>query len=58
VIALGLAQWGLAPDALWRLTPREIAAALRGSTPPTPAPPGREALDEMMRRYPDGGRNE
>lgn len=55
MIALGLAQWGLAPDALWRLTPREIAAALRGSAPPTLPAPAREALDALMQRYPDGG---
>jgi uncharacterized phage protein (TIGR02216 family) len=43
----------LAPDAFWRMTPRELAAAIRagrgGITPPLP----RAALDHLMQRFPD-----
>jgi uncharacterized phage protein (TIGR02216 family) len=50
VIRLALSQWGLSPDALWRLTPREIASALR---PARPAPLSADDLSALLARFPD-----
>ena len=43
----------LSPDAFWRMTPRELAAAIGAVAPPPAAPLGRVAFDALMRRFPD-----
>ncbi len=50
--ALGRLRW--TPDAFWRATPRELAAAARGLAPPPPEPAARADLERLMRAYPDG----
>lgn len=53
-LALGVLRW--TPDAFWRATPRELAAALR---PRAPAPPAtRDDLARLMRAFPDGASHE
>jgi len=53
-MALGFAVWRLSPDAFWRLTPREIAAASHGlSSRRREMPPTRRAFDELLKRFPD-----
>jgi uncharacterized phage protein (TIGR02216 family) len=44
----------LSPRDFWAMTPRELAAAVRGLAPPAPSPPSRAALADLMARYPDG----
>lgn len=50
---LGLGVLRLPPDQFWRMTPRELAAAITGLRGGATPPLGRAALDELMRRYPD-----
>ncbi|UYO46241.1 phage tail assembly chaperone [Rhodopseudomonas palustris] len=50
---LGLGVLRLPPDQFWRMTPRELAAAIAGLRGGATPPLGRAALDELMRRYPD-----
>jgi uncharacterized phage protein (TIGR02216 family) len=54
-MAIGLGVLGLAPDVFWRMTVREIAAAIEGrmgrATRETPM--GRGDLAAMMQRFPD-----
>jgi len=45
----------LSSDQFWRMTPRELAAAIAGRRGPRAAPLDRTAFDELMRRYPDEG---
>ncbi|MEZ5785252.1 MAG: phage tail assembly chaperone [Xanthobacteraceae bacterium] len=43
----------LSPDCVWRMTPRELAHAVRG-VKGLPAPPlSREAFAALMKRFPD-----
>lgn len=49
---LGLGVLRLAPGAFWRMSPRELAAAL-GRVAPESAIPARSDLDAMMRLFPD-----
>ncbi|MCG6203150.1 phage tail assembly chaperone [Rhodopseudomonas sp. HC1] len=49
----GFGTLRLAPDAFWRMTPRELAAALIGARGGVVTPLDRGGLDELMRRYPD-----
>ena len=52
-IGFGFGVLHLAPDAFWRMTPRELAhaiVAVRGRTPP---PVDRAGLDDLMQRFPD-----
>ncbi|MBN9046182.1 MAG: phage tail assembly chaperone [Rhizobiales bacterium] len=42
----------LNPQAFWSMTPRELAAALGPALPARDAP-SREALDALMRNFPD-----
>ncbi|QFR31723.1 phage tail assembly chaperone [Ancylobacter sp. TS-1] len=51
-MAFGLGRLGLAPDAFWRMTPRELAAAA-GLAGPARAPLDRARLDVLMARFPD-----
>jgi uncharacterized phage protein (TIGR02216 family) len=50
-LALGVLRWP--PDALWRATPRELAAALSGPAggPVRPATAG--DLERLMQAFPD-----
>lgn len=43
----------LSPDAFWRMTPRELAHAIRGVRGPVAAPMDRSALDALMKQFPD-----
>jgi uncharacterized phage protein (TIGR02216 family) len=52
-MAAGLGVLRLAPDAFWRMTPRELAAALAGLAGGSAMPLGRGELVELMRLYPD-----
>ena len=50
LMALGLGDLRLAPEAFWAMSPRELfaAAGVRLSSPM-----GREALKDLMARFPD-----
>lgn len=52
-IGLALGVLRLAPDAFWRMTPRELALALRAALGPPAAPFQRAALSALMTRFPD-----
>ena len=52
-IGFGLGVLRLPPDAFWRMTPRELAAAIEAVRGRAVAPLDRNALDDLMRRYPD-----
>ncbi|MDP2802100.1 MAG: phage tail assembly chaperone [Phreatobacter sp.] len=50
---LALGQLGWSPDAFWRATPRELAAAIEGRFGRTGGAADRSALDRLMAAYPD-----
>jgi uncharacterized phage protein (TIGR02216 family) len=53
-MAAGFGLLGLSPAAFWAMTPRELAAALRGRLGPAGAgPPGKEDIAALMRCFPD-----
>ena len=52
---MGFGVMRLSSRDFWGLTPRELAAAFGAASGRT-APP-RARLDELMRAFPDGGRN-
>ena len=52
-MAVGFARLRLAPSDFWAMTPRELTAAIEGSTGRLTAPLDRAALDGLMQRYPD-----
>ena len=52
-IGFGLGVLKLPPDAFWRMTPRELAAAIEAVRGRTAAPLPRATLDDLMRRFPD-----
>ena len=49
---LGLGILRLPPDAFWRMTPRELAAAARAFGSPA-KPIDRARLDALQRQFPD-----
>jgi uncharacterized phage protein (TIGR02216 family) len=51
-IGLGLGVLRLSPDAFWRMTPRELAFALRVLLPAN-SPLGRAEFAELAARFPD-----
>jgi uncharacterized phage protein (TIGR02216 family) len=53
VLAIGLGILRLAPKDFWAMTPRELAAAIRGLFGEIAAPIDRAAFDELARRFPD-----
>ncbi|MFD2677620.1 phage tail assembly chaperone [Camelimonas lactis] len=54
-MAFGLGRLGLAPEAFWAMTPRELAAAMRGTgeTGPTPDAPARADFAGLTAAFPD-----
>jgi uncharacterized phage protein (TIGR02216 family) len=52
-IGFGLGVLKLPPEAFWRMTPRELAAAIEAVRGRTLAPLPRDGLEDLMRRYPD-----
>jgi uncharacterized phage protein (TIGR02216 family) len=48
----GLGVLHLPPDAFWRMTPRELAAAIRAGRGGV-TPLRRATLDHLMQRFPD-----
>jgi uncharacterized phage protein (TIGR02216 family) len=52
-MGFGFGVLRLSPDAFWRMTPRELGAAIEALGPPQPAAIGRGAFDALMRRFPD-----
>lgn len=53
VLRLALGGLGWTPEAFWRATPRELAAALEGRFGRSLAPAGRSTLERLMAAYPD-----
>jgi len=45
----------MSPAEFWRLTPRELAAIARATTPRQLRFPDRNSLRDLMNRFPDGG---
>lgn len=54
-MAVGLGVLGLAPDVLWRMTPRELAAAIGGRLGGAGCdePMARGDLARLMQQHPD-----
>jgi uncharacterized phage protein (TIGR02216 family) len=52
-MGFGLGVLRLAPDAFWRMTPRELAAAIAAVRGPIAAPLKRTDLEDLMQRFPD-----
>jgi uncharacterized phage protein (TIGR02216 family) len=57
VMAAGLGVLRHPSDSFWKLTLRELAAAMNAYGAARTPPPDRTALDELMRRFPDEGRD-
>lgn len=53
-IGFGLGVLRLPPEAFWKMTPRELALAIRAVTGRADAPIARDVFTQLMRRYPDG----
>jgi uncharacterized phage protein (TIGR02216 family) len=54
VMAFGLGRLRLAPREFWGATLRELSAAAGAMSTRAGPPMARAALDELIRRYPDG----
>lgn len=52
-IGFGLGVLKLPPETFWRMTPRELALAIRALRRPEVEPIPREALDALAARFPD-----
>lgn len=52
-MGFGLGVLRLSPDAFWRMTPRELAAAIAAVRGPLATPPARADLDRLMQAFPD-----
>ena len=52
-MAAGLGLLRLSPAAFWAMTPRELERALSAFRGPRRDPPGRAALEALMRAFPD-----
>lgn len=50
----GLGVLKLPPEAFWRMTPRELAAAWGALMGDRTGPLDRRGLEELMERFPDG----
>jgi uncharacterized phage protein (TIGR02216 family) len=53
-IGFGLGVLRLSPQQFWAMTPRELAYAIEAVRGRGGAPLPRDALNEMIRRFPDG----
>lgn len=53
-IGFGLGVLRLPPEAFWKMTPRELALAIRAVAGRTDTPLARDVFTQLMRRYPDG----
>ena len=53
-MAFGFGVLRLSSEAFWLMTPRELAAAWRAVAGEQVRPPGRDQLEAMMERFPDG----
>jgi uncharacterized phage protein (TIGR02216 family) len=53
-IGFGFGVLRLSPEEFWRMTPRELAAAIRAVTGER-SPLTRTAFDELLKRFPDDG---
>jgi uncharacterized phage protein (TIGR02216 family) len=56
-MGFGFGVLRLAPDAFWRMTPRELAQAIRAVRGPSIPPLARADLDDLLTRFPDAPRN-
>jgi uncharacterized phage protein (TIGR02216 family) len=52
-IGFGLGVLRLSPDAFWRMTPRELAHAVRARKGASASPIARASLIDLMTRSPD-----
>ena len=52
-MAAGLGLLRLSPAHFWAMTPRELERALSAFAGPRREPPGRAALEALMRAFPD-----
>lgn len=50
---LATGPMGWPPARFWRATPLDLALALQGLLPRSPAPLARDALATLMERFPD-----
>jgi uncharacterized phage protein (TIGR02216 family) len=56
-MGFGFGVLRLSPDAFWRMTPRELGAAIKALSPQQAGALGRGPFDALMRRYPDSPKN-
>jgi uncharacterized phage protein (TIGR02216 family) len=54
VIGFALGTLRLAPDAFWKMTPRELALAIEAVSGCGGAPLDRAGFAALIKRYPDG----
>jgi uncharacterized phage protein (TIGR02216 family) len=52
-MGFGFGVLRLAPEAFWRMTPRELALAIRAVQGPSVAPMARGELDDLLAQFPD-----
>jgi uncharacterized phage protein (TIGR02216 family) len=52
-MGFGFAVLRLSPDAFWRMTLNELAAAAAALAPPAAERLARDGLERLMRRFPD-----
>jgi uncharacterized phage protein (TIGR02216 family) len=55
-MGFGFGVLRLAPDAFWRMTPRELARAIHAVRGPYVAPLARTDFDDLLARFPDAPR--
>ena len=55
-MGFGFGVLRIAPDAFWRMTPRELAHAIRAVRGPAVAPLLRTEFDDLLARFPDAPR--
>jgi uncharacterized phage protein (TIGR02216 family) len=53
-MGFGLGLLRLAPDAFWRMTPRELAAAIDAVCGPRSGALDRAGFENLRRQFPDG----
>ena len=52
-MGFGFGVLHLAPDEFWRMTPRELGAAMEAVLGPSDTPLGRVGFDALRARFPD-----